>query len=112
MSANALMIDYGFCTGCHACEVACKKHLGLPAGQHGIRVLQDGPRELENGRWEYNFLPMPTSLCDLCASRLAEGKDAACVHHCPAHCMALGPAEELAARFDGKVDRALFVPAQ
>ena len=30
MSANALMIDYGFCTGCHACEVACKKHLGLP----------------------------------------------------------------------------------
>ena len=40
MSANALMIDYGFCTGCHACEVACKKHLGLPAGQHGIRVLQ------------------------------------------------------------------------
>ncbi|HJF61965.1 MAG TPA: 4Fe-4S binding protein, partial [Gordonibacter urolithinfaciens] len=40
------MIDYEFCTGCHACEVACKKHLGLPAGQHGIRVLQDGPREL------------------------------------------------------------------
>ena len=39
--ANALMIDYEFCTGCHACEVACKKHLGLPAGQHGIRVLQD-----------------------------------------------------------------------
>ena len=75
MSANALMIDYEFCTGCHACEVACKKHLEVGEGQYGIHVLQDGPRELPDGRWEYNFLPMPTSLCDMCAGRIAEGKE-------------------------------------
>ena len=110
MSANALMIDYEFCTGCHACEVACKKHLEVGEGQYGIHVLQDGPRELPDGKWEYNFLPMPTSLCDMCAGRIAEGKDAACVHHCPAHCMYYGTAEEMAALAAGKAKRAVFVP--
>ncbi len=28
-----LLIDYEFCTGCHACEVACKMELSLPNGQ-------------------------------------------------------------------------------
>ena len=110
MSANALMIDYEFCTGCHACEVACKKHLEVGEGQYGIHVLQDGPRELPDGRWDYNFLPMPTSLCDMCAGRIAEGKDAACVHHCPAHCMHYGPVDEIAALAAEKTKSAGFVP--
>ena len=53
---------------------------------------------------------MPTSLCDLCAGRLAEGKDAACVHHCPAHAMRFGPVEEIAAAAAEKGNRAVFVP--
>ena len=110
--ANALMIDYEFCTGCHACEVACKKHLGLPAGQHGIRVLQDGPRELENGRWEYNFLPMPTSLCDLCADRTAMGKLPTCVHHCQSACMKYGTVDELAEKAKEMPRTWIYVPEQ
>ena len=110
MSTYALMIDYEYCTGCHACEVACRKYLDLPAGQFGIKVLQDGPRELGDGSWEYNYLPMPASLCDLCAGRLAEGKDAACVHHCPAHAMRFGPVGEIAAAAAEKGSRAVFVP--
>ncbi len=109
---NALMIDYEFCTGCHSCEVACKKYLGLEKGQYGIHVLQDGPREIGEGRWEYNYLPMPTTLCDLCASRTEVGKDPACVHHCPAHCMAYGTVEELSARMAEKKNRAMFVPSE
>lgn len=38
-----LFIDYGYCTGCHTCEVACKKEHHLKKGQWGIHVLQDGP---------------------------------------------------------------------
>ena len=110
MTTNALLIDYEFCTGCHACEVACKKHLGLPQGQFGIKLLQDGPRELPGGGWEYNYLPMPTSLGDMCAPRIAEGKDAACVHHCPAHAMRFGTVEEIAAAAAEKGRRAMFVP--
>ena len=110
MSVYALMIDYEFCTGCHSCEVACKKELELPVGQYGIRVLQDGPRELENGKWEYNYLPMPTSLCNLCEDRIAKGKGATCVLHCPSHCMDFGTAEEIAVKVAEKGNRVMFVP--
>ena len=46
MSANGLFINYEFCTGCHSCEVACKKEHKLPKGQFGMHVLQDGPRQM------------------------------------------------------------------
>ncbi len=69
-----LLVDYDYCTGCHTCEVACRKALDLGTGQFGIKILQDGPREMPNGKWEYNYLPMPTSLCDLCEERTAVGK--------------------------------------
>ena len=107
-----ILVDYGFCTGCHSCEVACRQYLGLPAGQWGVRVLQDGPREKPDGTWEYNYLPMPTSLCDLCAGRTAAGKDPACVHNCPAHCMSFGTVGELAAAASERSCRALFTPAE
>ena len=105
-----LLIDYDYCSGCHSCEVACRQALDLGAGQFGIKVLQDGPRELPDNKWEYNFLPMPTSLCDLCASRTAEGKPPSCVMHCPAHCMYFGEVEELAAKVAEKTHRVLFTP--
>lgn len=105
-----LMIDYEYCTGCHSCEVACRKEHDYGTGQFGIKILQDGPRELPDGKWEYNYLPMPTSLCDLCADRTAEGKPPTCVHHCPAHCMYFDTAENLAKLAVEKKNRALFFP--
>ena len=107
-----LMIDYEFCTGCHSCEVACRKEHEYGAGQFGIKILQDGPRELPGGKWEYNFLPMPTSLCDLCTERTAEGKMPTCVHHCPAHCMYFDTIENLAKKAAEKKNRALFTPCE
>ena len=49
--ANALLIDYEYCTGCHACEVSCKKEKDLARGQWGIKILTDGPRELPDDKW-------------------------------------------------------------
>lgn len=105
------MIDYEFCTGCHTCEVACRKALGLESGQFGIHILKDGPRQIEGTKkWELNFLPVPTSLCDLCAEREAKGMDASCAHHCPTHCLVVDDVEKLAAEVGKKANRALFVP--
>lgn len=90
-----LFIDYGYCTGCHTCEVACKKEHHLEKGQWGIHVLQDGPRQKEDGSWEFTYLPLPTSLCDLCSERVGEGRLPMCVHHCHAGVMEFGELEEL-----------------
>lgn len=90
-----LLIDYEFCTGCHSCEVACKQEQNLPTGQYGIKVFQDGPRELAADVWEYNYMPMPTSLCNLCEDRVKDGKKPSCVQHCQAGIMYYGTFDEL-----------------
>lgn len=108
--ANALLIDYEYCTGCHACEVSCKKEKNLARGQWGIKILTDGPRELPDDKWEFNNIPMPTSLCDLCAERLESGKDPSCVHNCPANCMQFGTVEEMSKEVTKKGNRVIFVP--
>ena len=108
--ANALLIDYEYCTGCHACEVSCKKEKDLARGQWGIKILTDGPRELPDDKWEFNNIPMPTSLCDLCAERLESGKDPSCVHNCPAKCMQFGTVEEMSNEVAKKGNRVIFVP--
>jgi Fe-S-cluster-containing dehydrogenase component len=90
-----LLIDYEFCTGCHTCEVACKNEHGFPVGQWGIKILQDGPRKMLDGKWEYDYLPVPTSLCDLCEDRVGQGKLPTCVHHCQPDVMKYGSVEDL-----------------
>lgn len=93
-----LFIDYEYCSGCKACITACKMEHGMPESDFGIVVMQDGPRECSDGTWEYNYLPMPTHLCDLCAERTAKGKLPTCVHHCQNAVMVYGAVEELTAK--------------
>ena len=107
-----LLIDYYYCTGCHACEVACKKEHDLPVGQWGIKLAQDGPRKIINDRWELMYIPVPTELCDLCEKRVAAGKLPTCVHHCQARCMSYGTVEELAKAMNGETKQVLFTPVK
>ena len=96
MTQQGLLIDYEFCTGCHTCEMACKVEKGLKKGEWGIKLAEIGPFKHENNKWEWDYVPMPTQLCDLCAERLEARKVPACVHHCQGLCMYHGPVEELA----------------
>ena len=97
----ALLIDYEYCSGCQTCEVACKEEHDFPVGKWGIRVLDDGPwKKIDEGEggntFNWNKIPGPTDLCDLCADRLAAGKKPTCVHHCQADVMRFGTVEEMA----------------
>lgn len=109
-SQYALLIDYEFCTGCHSCEIACKKELELPFGKYGIKLLEYGPTELGGDRWEWDYVPFPTKLCNLCEARVATGRLPACVHNCPADCMQFGTIEELAPHLALKPNRVVFSP--
>ena len=60
-----LFIDYEYCSGCNACLTACKMEHNMPESDFGIRIFQDGPVQYSDGSWHYDYLPMPTDLCDL-----------------------------------------------
>lgn len=111
---NGLLIDYEYCTGCHTCEIACQQEHGFApkelfdTGSKGIEVYEIGPHALGNDRSQYEFLPVPTALCDLCANRTAKGKEPTCVKHCQAACISYGSVEELSKKMTSK-KMSLFV---
>ena len=108
MTTYGLLIDYEYCTGCQSCEVSCKEEHGYPVGKWGIRVVDEGPWEIDHMNW--NKIPVPTDLCDLCVNRTAKGREPICVHHCLADVMKYGPVEELAKLMCDKTKQVLFVP--
>ena len=61
MAKYGILADNLYCTGCHACELACKNEHELPSGQWGIKVLELGPWRLQDGvHWEYRYVPILT----------------------------------------------------
>ena len=114
---KGLLINYDFCTGCHSCEVACKKYLDLPEGEFGIKLTEVGPYQYEENapgpdKWEWTWLPVITKACNMCADRVAVGKMPMCVQHCQAWCMRYGDVEELARKIDGNGRYALLTQDQ
>ena len=110
MADYAMVVDYKYCTGCHTCEVACRNEKGLPREEDGVKLAEMGPVEL-GGSWMWNYVPIPTSLCDLCAERLERGQKAACEHHCLAQCLSVVPLEEAYSKVvDLGKTVAVFVP--
>lgn len=112
---NGLLINYKLCSGCESCVVACKEEHGYPVGRWGIKVYKDGPWGKKDGAeygsdFNWNNVPVPTDLCDLCADRVARGRKPTCVHHCLADVMRYGTVEELALELAKNPGQVLWVP--
>ena len=105
-----LLIDYDFCFGCHACELACKQEHDFPIGKWGIKIAESGPMEINEDKWSYNYIPIPTELCNLCQERVQRGKQPACVSHCQAGVMKFGTIGELSKFMELKPKTVLFAP--
>ena len=96
MARKGLLFDVEYCTGCFTCTVACKQGNGYDADTWGIKVIEqiytrpDGHVQVDN-------VPFPTTLCTMCAERIASGFDdkPSCVKHCQAAIIYYGEAEEL-----------------
>jgi len=88
-----LYIDYEWCIGCHSCELACKQENDLKVDQWGIRVIERTYKVDDHRVIEY--IPIPTEFCNFCMSRVKQGQQPACVHHCMSKCMDFGPMKEM-----------------
>lgn len=111
MSDYAMLVNYGYCTGCHSCEIACRNEKDLPLDEWGIKVLEEGPEMIQGG-WEWNYIAVPSRACDLCVERIAEGLKPSCELHCLAHVIEVIPlqeaSEKLAGYPEGKVS--VYIP--
>ena len=117
MAKYALLIDYEFCTGCHTCEVSCKEEHGMGVGKWGIKLYVDGPWKKDESNnqgksYNFNYVPVPTDMCDLCAARRDRGREPVCVHNCLGDCMRFGTIEEMAVELAKKPKQVLFVPCE
>lgn len=110
MAENGLLIEYNYCTGCHSCEVACQMEHKLPVDKWGIKLVEIGPWLISEDKWQYEFIPVPTDQCDLCADRVAKGKRPTCVKHCQASAMTYGKIDELTKIVKDKTKTVLFTP--
>ncbi len=108
MARNGLLIQNQWCTGCHACEVACKQEHKYPVGVSGVRIYEiavTGPDKVY-----VDFMPAITRFCDLCESRVKGGDVPACVKHCQATCIAYGPIAKLSKDQEKQPQSAVWSP--
>jgi Fe-S-cluster-containing dehydrogenase component len=108
MSRDGLLIEYEYCTGCHACEVACKQEHNFSDGMCGIRVdelVTVGPDKVH-----VDYIPITTRFCDLCHGRTRGGEQPACVKHCQASCMLYGPVSKLVKEMEKRPRSSIFAP--
>ncbi len=112
MAANdyGLLINYEYCTGCHSCEVSCQMEHDLPVDRWGIKIFEVGPWQIGPDKYQFDYIPVPTDQCDLCAERTAKGKKPLCVKHCQALVMQYGKVDELMRDFSEKSKYTIFVP--
>ena len=115
MPQYGLLIDYEYCTGCESCVISCKEEHHFPVGKQGIRVLDEGPWQKDDSKDEgncfnWNKIPVPTDLCDLCAARVGRRREPSCVHNCLASVMKFGTIEEMAAELAKKPKQVLWAP--
>nr|WP_320189854.1 4Fe-4S dicluster domain-containing protein [uncultured Desulfobacter sp.] len=58
MSHYYLFQDTRKCIGCHTCEVVCKSNKNLPPGPKPCRIVQEGPKTIEEvPRTSFIFMP-------------------------------------------------------
>lgn len=112
MSKKGILADMKYCTGCHACEVACKQENEYPVGVGGIKVTEMIMEDIDSSCVNFDYIPYFSKNCNLCAGRIASGEDTvpACVRHCGTASLHYGNLEELAKLMPGMPRSILYSP--
>ena len=112
MARKGILVDMNYCTGCHACEVACKQENQFPVGVGGIKITEMITETLDSPRVHFDYVPYFSKQCSLCAARINSGEDTkpACVKHCGTASLHYGDFEELAKRMADMPRSILYSP--
>ncbi|HZK43287.1 MAG TPA: 4Fe-4S dicluster domain-containing protein [Syntrophomonadaceae bacterium] len=94
MAQYGLFVNYKFCTGCHACEIACQQENNYDPETCGLEVRKIGPFPVGE-KWQFDYFVSPTDYCTRCTERVEKGKLPSCVQHCQTGVIEIGPIEEL-----------------
>jgi Fe-S-cluster-containing dehydrogenase component len=112
MAQKGILADMYYCTGCHACEIACKQENGFPVGVGGIKIVEMITEEIDSPHVHFDYIPYFSKHCNLCAARIGSGDDTkpACVKHCGAASLHYGEFQELAKMMDDMPRSILYSP--
>ena len=112
MSKKGILADMHYCTGCHACEVACKQENQYQVGVSGIKITEIIMEDVNAYNIHFDYIPYFSKNCNLCAARIASGEDKvpACVRHCGTASLHYGDIEELAKQMPGMPRCVLYSP--
>jgi len=113
MSNKGILADMHYCTGCHACEIACKQENSFPVGISGIKIteiiMEDSS---QNGKINFDYIPYFSRNCDLCSKRIISGEDTkpACVKHCGTASLHYGEIKDLCKMLEDMPRGVLYNP--
>jgi anaerobic dimethyl sulfoxide reductase subunit B (iron-sulfur subunit) len=112
MAKKGILADMNYCTGCHACEIACKQEHGYPVGVGGIKINEMITEEADIPHVHFDYVPYFSKQCDLCATRIASEEDnkPACVKHCGTFSLHYGDIEELSQKLESMPRGILYSP--
>jgi len=112
MAKHGILADMHYCTGCHACEVACKQENDYPVGICGIKITEIIVEKPDSDKVHFDYVPYFSPNCDLCAARIASGESdvPACVKHCGTASLFYGDIGELADRMEKMPRSILYSP--
>ncbi len=112
MSKKGILADMNYCTGCHACEIACKQENQFPVGIGGIKITEMITESMNSNHVHFDYVPYFSNHCNLCAARIASGEDnkPSCVKHCGTACLHYGDIEELAKKMKDMPRSILYSP--
>ncbi len=112
MAKKGILVDMNYCTGCHACEIACKQENQFKVGTWGIKITEMIMETPDSDKVHFDYIPYFSQNCNLCASRIASGEDdkPACCKHCGTFSLHYGDIAELSKKMETMPRAVLYSP--